>query len=196
MARVEPLPGREWPPEMRTALAALDPPGARFTHPPQEGRPRALNALGTLAHHPVLARAFCTLNGHLLMTTTLTERQRELIILRVASVRQADYEWAQHVLIARDAGLDEEQIARIADGPDPSFWGNLESALLGAVDELLVEGSISNPTWSLLSAELDTQQLLDVIFTVSGYDAFARMLHSFEVDLDEDLIASRDITDS
>ena len=130
------------------------------------------------------------------MTTTLTERQRELIILRVASVRQADYEWAQHVLIARDAGLDEEQIARIADGPDPWFWGDLESALLGAVDELLVEGSISNPTWSLLSAELDTQQLLDVIFTVSGYDAFARMLHSFEVDLDEDLIASRDITDS
>ena len=196
MARVEPLPGREWPPEMRTALAALDPPGARFTHQPQEGRPRALNALGTLAHHPVLARAFCTLNGHLLMTTTLTERQRELIILRVASVRQADYEWAQHVLIARDAGLDEEQIARTADGPDPSFWGDLESALLGAVDELLVEGSISNPTWSLLSAELDTQQLLDVIFTVSGYDAFARMLHSFEVDLDEDLIASRDTTDT
>ena len=58
MARVEPLPGREWPPEMRTALAALNPAGARFTHPPQEGRPRALNALGTLAHHPVLAPAW------------------------------------------------------------------------------------------------------------------------------------------
>jgi alkylhydroperoxidase family enzyme len=194
MARVDPLPVSEWPPEMRSALAALDPPGARFTRQPQEGRPRALNALGTLAHHPLLARAFCTLNGHLLMTTTLTERQRELIILRVASVGQADYEWAQHVLIARDAGLDDEQIARIADGPDPLFWGDLESALLGAVDELLIEGTISKHVWSILSAELDIQQILDVIFTVSGYDAFARMLRSLEVELDEDLITSCEIT--
>jgi alkylhydroperoxidase family enzyme len=194
MARIDPVPVREWPPEMRSALAALDPPGARFTHPPAPGRPKALNALGTLAHHPVLANAFCTLNGHLLMTTTLTERHRELIILRVASVRQADYEWAQHVLMGRDAGLDDEQIARVADGPDPLFWSDLESGLLVAVDELLIEGVISRPTWSILAAELDTQQLLDVIFTVSGYDAFARMLRSLEVELDDDLAAPGEAT--
>ena len=98
-------------------------------------------------------------------------------------------------------------MARLAPIPFREWSPEMRSALAAlesaeprhprpAVDELLVEGSISNPTWSLLSAELDTQQLLDVIFTVSGYDAFARMLHSFEVDLDEDLIASRDTTDT
>jgi hypothetical protein len=67
---------------MREALAAMRPPNLRHDTPPTENRPKALNILGAMAHHAALARAFFTFNGHILMSTTLSERQRELIVMR------------------------------------------------------------------------------------------------------------------
>jgi AhpD family alkylhydroperoxidase len=187
MARVEPLPIRQWPPEMRGALAAMVPPEPRHPRPVQEGRPKARNTLGTFARHPALARAFLTFNGHILMATTLTERQRELLVLRVAAVRKCNYEWAQHVFMARDVGLDDEEIARIALGPDAPLWSDLDAALLRAVDELVGGGAIGDETWAALARELDTQQLLDVIFTVGAYETLAWMMRSFDLAIDDDI---------
>jgi len=89
MARIEPLPIREWPPAMRDALAAMLPPEPRHPQPERADRPKALNTLGTFAHHPALARAHLTFSGHVIMATTLTERQRELLVLRVAARRRS-----------------------------------------------------------------------------------------------------------
>ena len=65
-----------------------------------------------------MTRAYHTFNGHVQFATTLSTRQRELLVLRVAAVRDAAYERAQHVVIARDLGVDDEEIDRVAAGPD------------------------------------------------------------------------------
>jgi alkylhydroperoxidase family enzyme len=140
-----------------------------------------------MAHHPALARAYNTLNGHLLLATTLTERQRELVIMRAAVLARSSYEWAQHVFLARDAGLTDLEIGWIAWGPDAPFWDPAESALLRAVDELIGDGAIADQTWTVLSAHLDNQQLLDVIFTAGSYTMLAWMMHSLGITLDDDL---------
>jgi alkylhydroperoxidase family enzyme len=171
---------------MRDALAALAPPNARHSRPPSEGRPKGLNILGAFAHHPELAKAFFTFNGHVQLATTLSARQRELLILRVAAVRGARYEWAQHVLIGRDAGLSDDQMVAIASGS--GTWNELDAALVAAVDELLDDGAITDATWRVLSAELSTEQLLDVIYTVGAYETLAFMERSFGLDLDADLV--------
>jgi AhpD family alkylhydroperoxidase len=176
---------------MRPALAAMAPANARHPRPVSEGRPKALNTLGTFAHHPELAQAFLTFNGHVLGSTTLSLRQREILVLRVASVRRCAYEWAQHVAIGRDAGLDDEEIARIAFGADAPFWSPLEAALVRSVDELLGDGAIGEATWGALAAELDVQQLLDVVFTVGAYATVASMMRSFDLELDDDLRPGR-----
>ncbi len=80
--RVAPLAPRDWPPAMRDALAVLRPEDSQHAPPPTEGRPKALNLLGTFAHHPALTKAYNTFNGHLLYNTTLNPRQRELLVLR------------------------------------------------------------------------------------------------------------------
>jgi 4-carboxymuconolactone decarboxylase len=189
MARIEPLTPSEFPKEMRAALAALLPPNPRHPRPPTENRPKALHVLGTLAHHPELAQAYFTLNGHVLMATTLTERQRELLIMRVAAVRKCGYEWAQHLFMARDVGLSDEEIGRISYGPESPFWGNVDAALVRAVDELTFDGTLSEPTWQTLSTEFDTRQILDLIFTVGTYDLLARLFNALRMDIDDDIPA-------
>ena len=192
MPRLPPLPPEEWPEEMADALAALQPPAPRHPRPPRDpDRPKGRNALGLFAHHPALTRAYNTFNGHILFATTLTVRQRELLVLRVATLRSCEYEWLQHVVLGRDAGLTDDEIDRVVAGPDADGWDDLERALLAAVDELLAGADVHDMTWATLAAYLDPQQLLDVVFTVGAYDLVAMAFNTFGVEPDEDLVAYR-----
>ena len=173
---------------MRDAVAALHPPKPRHPFPPPDpDRPKALNALGTLAQHPELTHAFNTFNGHILFASTLSPRQRELLVLRVAAVRQSDYEWAQHAVLAGDAGLSTDEVTRIAEGPAAPSWSAIDRAMLRAVDELVADAKVADDTWAELASELDERQLMDLVFTVGAYDLLAMAFRSFGVELDADL---------
>lgn len=183
--RIPAIPPREWPEEMREALAVLRPEQRRHPALTTEGnRPKGLNALGTFANHVELTRAYHTFTGHLLYNTTLTLRHRELLILRVATLRACEYEWLQHVVIGEDVGIGRDEIDAVREGQaaDP-----FEQALLRATDELIASARISDDTWAALSEQFDTQQLMDLVFTVGNYDLLAMALLSFDVEVDEDL---------
>ncbi len=189
VARLDPIPPAQWPPEMRDALAALHPPKPRHPFPESDGgRPKGLNILGTMAHHPALATAYHTFNGHILFATTLNPRQRELLILRVAHVRGCAYEWAQHEVLAGDVGLAAEELDRIRVGPDSPGWEPIDAALVRAVDELVADARLGEATWTSLSEVLDARQLMDVVFTVGAYDALAMAMLTFGLELDADLL--------
>ncbi len=85
-------------------------------------------------------------------------------------------------------GRDVEEISRIAYGPDAPFWSEIEAAMLCAADELLLDGTISDPTWHALSKEFSEQQLLDVIFTVGGYDTLAKVFESLQLEIEEETV--------
>lgn len=134
----------------------------------------------------MLAKAYFTFNGHLLGSTTLSARQRELIVMRVAAVRCCEAEWVQHLFIAKDAGLSDDEISYIAYDLDDPTWDALDGAMLCATDELLLDGRIKEGTWEALSGELRTQQLLDLIFTVGGYDTLAKLFESLQLEIEEE----------
>ena len=171
-----------------TLSATLRPDNPRHPVPPRDPEsPSGLNAMGVLAHHPELTAAYNQLIRHALYFSTITPRQRELLVLRVAHLRGSTYEWAQHVYQAGVAGLAPEEVARVRLGPDAPEWAPLDRALLAAADELVAEARIGEQTYEVLAAELDTQQLMDVVFTVGAYEVFAMALRTFDVELDDDL---------
>jgi alkylhydroperoxidase family enzyme len=181
--RVPPVPFREWPVELTAALPSVNRPGSSV----QEGTQKAKTLLGTLAHHPDLVRASLPLNAHILRATSLTERQRELLVLRVAVLRKATYIWAEHTPMGRRAGLDPEEIAGVAFGPEAPCWEPVDAALVRSVDELLDDGAISDHTWAVLAESLDVRQLIDLIYTVGVYQISAFMVRSFALE-PEDLV--------
>jgi AhpD family alkylhydroperoxidase len=174
---------------MRSALAAMRPAEPRHALPTGQGRPKGLNALGILAYNPSLTEAFNTFNGYVLFSSSISPRERELLVLRVASVRQCDYEWAQHSILARDAGLAVEEIKRVALGPDAEGWSERDRAFIRAVDELIEDANLSDGTWALLAQSFDEAQILDLVFTVGAYDLLAMVFRSFHVEIDDDLAA-------
>jgi AhpD family alkylhydroperoxidase len=187
MPRISPIAPAEWSPDLskfildfRTAVI-----GDRAAE--GGGGPSGANLLGTLARSPALTMAFLAFNGHVLYGTTLSARQRELLVLRVAHRRNCDYEWAQHVMLAKDAGFEDEEISRIIEGPDAPGWSMLEASMLRAVDELIANAKVSSDTWKILAREFSDQQLLDLVFTVGTYEMVACALGSFEIEPEPDL---------
>ena len=80
---------------------------------------RVFNIFKVLAHHPQLVKRWTPFAGHILGKQTLPFRDRELLILRIGWLNQAEYEFAQHELIAKDAAVDVEMVA--VDLPAPGF---------------------------------------------------------------------------
>src|SRR5437588_11526996 len=98
----------------------------------------ASNIFDTLVRHPGLFRRWLPFGGKLL-AGKLPARERELLILRTGWLCQAEYEWAQHRLIAHSVGLSDAEIDRVREGPEASGWEPFDATLLRAADELHAE---------------------------------------------------------
>jgi len=144
----------------------------------------AVNIFGTLVHHPKLFKRWLVFANHVLFKSTLPARDRELLILRTGWRCVAEYEWGQHVLIGKAAGLSDEEIARITDGPEAAGWDPFDAVLLRAADELHDDYFLDDSTWAALSERYSTQQIMDVVFAVGQYTLVSMALNSFGVQLD------------
>src|SRR5213080_4571578 len=85
----------------------------------------ASNIFDTLVRHPGLFRKWLPFGGKLL-SGKLPPRDRELLILRTGWLCRSAYEWGQHVLMARAAGVTDEEIARVVEGADAEGWEPFE----------------------------------------------------------------------
>lgn len=183
--RISPVLPPEWKGEVLEAVSAF-PNGRDFVlsrHQLGEA-PGGMHALGTMLRHPVLAKAFLTFNNHISVTSTLPKRTRELLILRIGWLRQAEYEFIQHLVLGARAGLSAAELERVQLGPDAPGWDPDDAGLLRAVDELHADACISEATYARLSRKLDAAQLLDLVFTVGCYDVLAMAFKTFGVALE------------
>ncbi len=151
------------------------------------------NIFTTLVRAEGLARRWLPFGGRLL-NGKLPARDRELLILRTAWNCQAEYEWAQHVVLARAAGLTDTEIARVPNGQDPG-WGERDRVLLDAADELHTAWCVSDDTWQALTGLYDEQQLVELPMLVGHYHMVAMTLNTLGVALDDGLVGFPDGSD-
>lgn len=145
---------------------------------------QVFNIFKVLINHPKLAKRWTVFAGHILQKQTVPFRERELLILRIGWLNQAEYEWAQHVEIAKRGGITEAEIEDIKQGPKAG-WNEHEAALLQAADDLFNDSVVSDATWATLSKQYSTQQMLDVVFTIGQYNLVSWALNSCGVPLDD-----------
>jgi alkylhydroperoxidase family enzyme len=148
------------------------------------------NIFKVLAHHPKLVKRWTPFAGHILSKQSLAFRDRELLILRIGWLNQAEYEFAQHELIARRSGFTDADIERIKKGP-AADWSEHEAALIRAADDLFENSVLSDTTWAALARTYSTEQMIDVVFTIGQYNMVSWALNSLGVPLDDFLPAAK-----
>jgi alkylhydroperoxidase family enzyme len=191
MSRLAPLPRAQWNADVEGALRGAFPANvaARFLSTGDDAL-EVPEAISTMLHHPALAQSWLTFNNVLLYSGTLDDRQRELMVLRVAWRTQSNYEWAQHVRLAGRAGIDADELDAIASGRIHERWTPLERALLAATDQLLDGYRIDDDTWTQLAEHLDERQLVETVFVVGTYTCLAMAFKSFALRLDPSIDTS------
>jgi alkylhydroperoxidase family enzyme len=118
------------------------------------------------------------------MRSTLPERERELLILRIGHLCRADYEWNKHAEISRSLGMTDADIESSRTGPDTPGLSELDRLLLQATDELHGDAHVTDDTWQALSEHFSTEQMMDLVFTVGQYNMVSMALNSFGVQFD------------
>jgi 4-carboxymuconolactone decarboxylase len=146
------------------------------------------NIFRTLANHEALAKRWMVFANHILAKTSLSPRDREIAILRAGWLSESGYEWAQHVVIGKEAGLSAEEIEAIKEGASADTWGEHDRLIIKAADELHENVFISDDTWAGLEKTYSTQQMMDLVFTCGQYRMLAGALNSFGVQIDEALL--------
>jgi len=173
--RITPLDEKDWSDETRESLGKAADSG------------RVYNIFRTLARHPKLLKRWLPFANHVLFKSALSARHREILILRMGWLCQSEYEFAQHVVIGRRAGLTDTDIQRIVDGPDAAGWDPFEATLVRAADELRGDAFVTEHTWKALAARYGEEQLLDMVFTAGQYTLVSMALNSLGVQLDPGL---------
>jgi 4-carboxymuconolactone decarboxylase len=186
--RLPPLPISEWHEDAFEALNVLPGlPGKAQADPDAPGERAVANGFATLAHYPKLMKAFLLFNLHLGFGSTLSANLRELLVLRAAWLFRGRYVFVQHAAIAKQLGFTDTYIEKIKEGPGADGLGELDAAALCAVDELEIQGSISDDTWSTLDRLIGMHGIMDLIFTVGAYATVAKAFNSCRVPLEPDL---------
>jgi alkylhydroperoxidase family enzyme len=127
----------------------------------------------TMLRHPGLFGTQAEIGIQLLKRGALAPRDRELVVLRIAWLCRAPYEWGEHVLIAKTLGICTEEIECVTCGSSAPDWSEHERALLRAVEELHSDAMISDATWKTLSERLDERQLIELPILIGQYQTVA-----------------------
>lgn len=123
--------------------------------------------------HPDLYERVAGLSIQLLGQGALRPRDRELVVLRVAWLCQAPYEWGEHVRMAKREGISSVEIENITFGSSHKCWTQYESALIKAAEELHSNAMISDATWAVLAETLDDRQLFELTVLVGQFTLVA-----------------------
>ncbi|MBV8476636.1 MAG: carboxymuconolactone decarboxylase family protein, partial [Acidobacteria bacterium] len=60
-----------------------------------------------------------------------------------------------------------------------------EAAVVQAADDLFENSVVSDETWKILSESYNTQQMMDLVFSIGQYNLVSWALNSFGVPLDD-----------
>lgn len=144
-----------------------------------------LNLFRVLVRHPELMKRVNALGGLFMAHNFVPARAREMAILRIAWATECDYEYAQHVGIARRVGLSEQEIGDLGLPIDQGRWQPGDAALLGLVDGILEKGEAPNDAWGKVHIDLDDGQMLELVMLVGYYQMLAAFLKTVRVPLED-----------
>jgi alkylhydroperoxidase family enzyme len=163
-------------PDAQAELCGAFPRAARFFTDAPDAPPLPA-VLGVLAHHPTLAAGWLAHNGALLDHGVLDARVRELVVLAVVHRTGTASVWNEHIVLGRAAGITDDELQRLERGARDG-WSELDATLLRAVDELVDEFTIADPTWKALAEQFDERSLLELLFVVGTYTCLAMVMNS------------------
>jgi 4-carboxymuconolactone decarboxylase len=165
----------------------IDPATPATTREGQAVEARILASRGTISplyrvllHSLPIAEGWESLLTAVRQKTTLDPALRELIILRVAVLNRADYEYQAHLPYAREAGLSDGQIEAL-QGAEPAGFTGVERVVLDYTDALTRDVHVGDALFARVREHFESRGLVEVTTTIAAYNMVSRLLVALNV---------------
>ncbi|MFE2061765.1 carboxymuconolactone decarboxylase family protein [Streptomyces sp. NPDC059467] len=132
-----------------------------------------------LLHSPPVADGWNSLLGAVRQRMSLPADLRELVILRIAVLNQAPYEWQAHEPDARKAGLGDRELDEVRK-EKPEFEGRT-ARVVAYADAMTRDVRVPDALFDALRTDFDETELVELTATVAVYNMVSRFLVALEV---------------
>lgn len=137
-----------------------------------------------LLHSPKVADGWNSFLGAIRGGMTLRADLRELIILRIAVLNDAPYEWDSHHADALSAGLsaDQMQALRRTDADEAIELDDLQRMVVGFTDAMTRGVVVPDALFVELLESLGTEATVELTITAAAYNMVSRLVVTLGVE--------------
>ena len=106
---------------------------------------------------------------------------REMVILRVAALNHAPFEFEAHAPVARKVGVTDAKLAALRDAKPGDAFTPLERAVLALTDTMTRDVQVPDVMFEPLRDHFDTRALVELVATVAAYNMVSRFLEALQI---------------
>jgi 4-carboxymuconolactone decarboxylase len=133
-----------------------------------------------LLNSPEVASGWEQLMTAIRQKTSVPAALRELVILRVAVLNDASYEFEAHVPHALKAGVTQETLDRVKASGVEGF-PEIETLVLRYTDAMTRDIDVSDGLYQELAKHFDAKTMLELTATVASYNMVSRFLIAMRI---------------
>lgn len=145
-----------------------------------------LNLDRQLLHSAPVASGWNTYLGSIRTGGILDGGVRELVILLVALLNRAPYEFVQHAPVALAEGVPQAKIDGLSDWRQSTLYSTLERDVLAYTEAMTVEVQVAQPVFDAVRAHFSDRELVELTATVAAYNMVSRFLEALQIEPESD----------
>lgn len=143
---------------------------------------RLPNLYRMLLNSPPVASGWLNFLTAIRQKTSLSGKLRELVILRIALVNRADYEYAAHTPFALEEGLSQAKIDALPNWPECDAFNETERAVLAYADAMTKDIQVSDAVFDAVARRLNTREMTELTATIAAYNLVSRFLEATKIE--------------
>jgi len=113
--------------------------------------------------------------------SSLPPALREMVILRIAVLNRAPYEFAQHEPVAKRVGVSDVKIAALRSLPISDLFDDDERAVLTLTDTMTRDVQVDDATIAPVLARYDARAAVELVATIAAYNMVSRFLEALRI---------------
>lgn len=137
-----------------------------------ESRGAMIRPYEVLLHAPGIARPAAELGAQIRYQSSLTDHDRELVIITAAVLHGCGFEWDSHLPLALAAGVREEVVSHLRDAAEVALT-EVEELIIGFVRELCAESTVSEERFARALDHFGERATVELCATVGYYTFLA-----------------------
>lgn len=145
---------------------------------------KLLNLYKMLLQSPPVADGWRQLLTAIRQQCLLSARYRELAIMRIAVLNDADYEFAQHVPFALKEGYSDHQLAMLKTADYRAHFDALDLQVIDYTDAMTTSIRVPQPVFDALKTTFNDREMVELTATIAAYNMVSRFLEALQLDHD------------